>query len=202
MSILSENSLWMLLSRFVSMGALQADRKQNTQFKPQPTLFLIKSAISPQTFPCIPDNMLFYCTLFHHPPSPLTSECSWLRSEPAAWSCCKPKTSFCWSRCCVPSSHLLHRVDPPVEGQRQLRKKASGFKPDSSQSGQENINGHVAMKQTCTSIEVVSSTTLFITARTFRGSMVLTQSRVSTLFLNIWEIIRPCTCKKYTTQHK
>lgn len=49
---------------------------------------------------------------------------------------------------------------------------------------------------TCTSMEVVSSTTLFITARTFLGSMVLTQSRVSTLFLNIWEIIRPCTCRK------
>ena len=46
---------------------------------------------------------------------------------------------------------------------------------------------------TCTSMEVVSSTTRFITARTLRGSMVFTQSRVSTLFLSIWEMIKPWT---------
>lgn len=51
--------------------------------------------------------------------------------------------------------------------------------------------GTVAKTLTCTSMDVVSSTTLFMTARTFLGSMVLTQSLVSTLFLNIWEIIRP-----------
>ena len=42
-------------------------------------------------------------------------------------------------------------------------------------------------------MEVVSSTTRFITARTLRGSMVFTQSRVSTLFLSIWEMIKPWT---------
>ena len=38
---------------------------------------------------------------------------------------------------------------------------------------------------TCKSMAVMSSTTRFITARTLRGSIVFSQSRVSTLFLNI-----------------
>lgn len=50
-----------------------------------------------------------------------------------------------------------------------------------------------AYGSTWTSMAVVSSTTRFMTARTFRGSRVLSQSRVSTLLRSIWDMTRPCT---------
>lgn len=123
-----------------------------------------------------------------------TLGCSWQRSGLAAWSCCTRRKSFCWSHCCGLSSRLLHTKDPPV-----APKQARSYRRQ-DQNADDNIM--IVLLVTCTSIEVVSSTTLFITARTFRGSMVLTQSRVSTLFLSIWEMIRPWTFVNEQTTHK
>ena len=123
-----------------------------------------------------------------------TLECSWLHSAFAASSCCKQRKSFCWSRCCVPSSHLPHIKARPTKEQTRLKDSLLLVHADGSITTGLEDTLFSMHSFTCTSIEVVSSTTLFITARTFRGSMVFTQSRVSTLFLSIWEIIRPWTC--------
>lgn len=141
---------------------------------------------------CVPLLPQSVCSWF-------TLECSWQHSGLAAWSCCRQRKSFCWSHCCALSSHPLHTIDQPMVEHRRFRRQPPHtwwWQLDDWTWGQK-ADGDIAIMQTvtCTSIEVVSSTTLFITARTFRGSMVLTQSRVSTLFRNIWEIIRPCTCK-------
>lgn len=68
----------------------------------------------------------------HPPPSPgatLTSQTwvySWVRSGPAAGSCCKPRRSSCWSRCSGPSEHLPHTGAPPG-GRRRNCKEARAW---------------------------------------------------------------------------
>lgn len=57
----------------------------------------------------------------YHREHGLTWECSWLHSVPAAWSCCRQRRSFCWSHCCVLSSHLLRRADRPAVKHKVFR---------------------------------------------------------------------------------
>lgn len=52
------------------------------------------------------------------------------------------------------------------------------------------------------SMAVMSSTTLFMTARTLRGSIVFNQSRVSTLFRSIWNIANTCKSRAVIKKKK
>lgn len=51
---------------------------------------------------------------------------SWVRSGPAAGSCCKPRRSSCWSRCSGPSERPPHTGAPPG-GRRRNCKEAKAW---------------------------------------------------------------------------
>lgn len=98
-SIRSENSFWMLLSRLVSMGALDVLGGRRGSHGPPCTPGLLAARPVPR-------------------PPPQTWACSWVRSGPAAGSCCTPRRFSCSSRCSAPCGRPP-RTGAPPGGQRR-----------------------------------------------------------------------------------